>query len=110
MEFTPIFETRWSFAAIPGAIPGALPVVIGYAANDSNLFARDSVYLFFVLFLWQMPHFWVLAMKFRDDYERAGIPTLPGLVGSHKTLFHIGLWTHLYLILVFGTPWFVHAS
>jgi protoheme IX farnesyltransferase len=104
------WKPKWVFAAIPGAIPGALPVTIGYAANDSHIFAQDSIYLFLVLFLWQMPHFWALAIKFKDDYQKGGVPTLPAALGIHKTLYHMGLWTFLYVIVAVGSPWIVHAS
>lgn len=108
--YTYLWKPKWVFAAIPGAIPGALPVTIGYAANDVNLFGRDSVYLFLILFLWQMPHFWALAMRFKDDYKNAGVPTLPVALGVHRTLYHMGLWTYLYVVVALASPWFVQAS
>jgi protoheme IX farnesyltransferase len=104
------WKPKWIFAAIPGALPGALPVTIGYAANDPNIFRMDSVYLFLVLFLWQMPHFWALAMKYKEDYRLGGVPTLPTALGIPKTLYHMGLWTFLYVIVAVASPWFVHAS
>lgn len=108
--YTYWWKPKWVFAAIPGAIPGALPVTIGYAANDSQIFSVDSIYLFLVLFLWQMPHFWALAIKFKDDYKQGGVPTLPAALGIHKTLYHMGLWTFLYVAVALISPWFVHAS
>lgn len=108
--YTYWWKPKWIFAAIPGAIPGALPVTIGYAANDSNLLNLDSVYLFLILFLWQMPHFWALAIRFKDDYQKGGVPTLPAALGIHKTLYHMGLWTFFYVVVAIASPWFVHAS
>lgn len=108
--YTLWWKPKWIFAAIPGALPGALPVTIGYAANDSRIFNQDSVYLFLILFLWQMPHFWCLAIRFKDDYRKGGIPTLPTALGIHKTMLHMGLWTFLYVIVAMASPWFVQAS
>ena len=104
------WKPKWIFAAIPGAIPGALPVTFGYAANDADIWKMDSVYLFLILFLWQMPHFWALAMKFKEDYRLGGVPTLPTALGVQKTLYHMGLWTFLYVITAVASPWFVQAS
>lgn len=108
--YTYWWKPKWIFAAIPGALPGALPVTIGYAANDANILKPDSVYLFLILFLWQMPHFWALAMKFKEDYKLGGVPTLPAALGIQKTLYHMGLWTFLYVIAAVASPWFVQAS
>lgn len=104
------WKPKWIFGAVPGAIPGALPVTIGFAANSSDIFRADSVYLFLILFLWQMPHFWALALKFKEDYRQAGVPTLPTVLGVPATLYQIGLYTFLYVALAVGSPWFVHAS
>ncbi|MGZ3795629.1 MAG: UbiA family prenyltransferase, partial [Pseudobdellovibrionaceae bacterium] len=56
--YTLYLKPKWVYAAVPGAIPGALPITIGYAANSPDIFNSESVYLFLILFLWQMPHFW----------------------------------------------------
>lgn len=108
--YTYWWKPKWVFAAIPGAIPGALPVTIGYAANSADIFSKDSLYLFLILFLWQMPHFWALALRYREDYAKADVPTLPVAIGVQKTLYHMGLWTFLYAAIAVLAPWFVHAS
>jgi protoheme IX farnesyltransferase len=59
-----------------GGICGALPVLIGWAAVTGSLGPRAYL-LFAVVFFWQPPHFYALAIKFKDDYRRAGIPMLP---------------------------------
>jgi protoheme IX farnesyltransferase len=59
-----------------GGICGALPVLIGWAAVTGSLSPRAYL-LFAVVFFWQPPHFYALAIKFKDDYRRAGIPMLP---------------------------------
>jgi protoheme IX farnesyltransferase len=59
-----------------GGAAGCMPVLIGWAAVTDRL-AWAPVVLFAVVFLWTPPHFWALAMRFRDDYARAGVPMLP---------------------------------
>ncbi len=108
--YTKIWKPKWVFAAIPGAIPGALPVTIGYAAINSSVWNLDSIYLFAIMFLWQMPHFWLLAIRYKDDYAKADVPTLPVAMGMKKTLFYVGLYNISYVTLALGSPWFVHAG
>jgi protoheme IX farnesyltransferase len=59
-----------------GGVPGAAPVLIGWAAVTGSL-AWPAVVFFGVVFCWQLPHFWALAMRFRADYARAAVPMLP---------------------------------
>jgi heme o synthase len=66
-----------------GGICGALPVLIGWAAVTGTLPARAWL-LFAVVFFWQMPHFYALAIKFREDYRRAGIPMLPVVASARR--------------------------
>lgn len=108
--YTIFWKRHWAFAAVPGAIPGAMPVVIGYAVNDVNILAPDSVYLFLIMFLWQMPHFWSLAIRYKDDYELGGFPVLPARVGVEKTLYHIGLYTFVYAGVALALPLFFKAN
>jgi heme o synthase len=108
--YTYYWKPKMVFAAIPGSIPGALPVTIGYAANSEKIFTTDSIYLFAILFLWQMPHFWALAIKFKDDYGKADVPTLPVALGIERAIYHMGLWTFAYLLVAVAAPIFVHAS
>jgi protoheme IX farnesyltransferase len=107
--YTYWWKPRWVFAAIPGAIPGALPATMGYAANDSRIFEIDSIYLFAIMFLWQMPHFWALAIKYKDDYAAGGVPTMPVAIGVHRTLWHMGVYTFLYVLLALASPLFVQV-
>ena len=59
-----------------GGVAGCMPVLIGWAAVTGSL-GWPPVVLFGVVFFWTPPHFWALAMRFRDDYARAGVPMLP---------------------------------
>lgn len=107
--YTIYWKRKWTFGAVPGAIPGAMPVVIGYAANSDHLFHPEVIHAFLLMFLWQMPHFWSLAIKFKDDYSKGGVPVLPVMLGTEKTLFHIGLYMFAYVAVAVAAPWFTNA-
>jgi len=73
--YTPM-KRRSPGATLVGAVPGALPPLIGWAASsDSASFGGWT--LFAIVFLWQIPHFMAIAWMFRDDYRKAGFPLLP---------------------------------
>lgn len=73
--YTPL-KRRTSLSTIAGALPGALPAVIGWAAATNTLSVEGWV-LFGIVFMWQMPHFLAIAWMYRDEYARAGMPLLP---------------------------------
>ena len=73
--YTPL-KRKTSFATVIGAIPGALPPIIGWAAVQGELPAQPWI-LFGIMFLWQLPHFLAIAWMYRDDYARAGFAMLP---------------------------------
>ena len=75
--YTPLKPVT-SFATVIGAIPGALPPVIGWTAARQDL-GEGAWLLFGIVFLWQLPHFLAIAWMFREDYARAGFPMLPVL-------------------------------
>ena len=73
--YTPL-KLKTSLSTIAGAVPGALPPLIGWAAATNSLSFPGWV-LFGIMFLWQMPHFLAIAWMYRADYARAGMPLLP---------------------------------
>jgi protoheme IX farnesyltransferase len=73
--YTPL-KTRTSFSTVIGAIPGALPPIIGWAAIAGEVPLKAWT-LFGIMFLWQLPHFLAIAWMYRDDYARAGFRMLP---------------------------------
>src|SRR5207245_2197043 len=72
--YTPL-KRRSSLATLVGAVPGALPIVGGWTAAGGPLGIRAWV-LFWIMFLWQLPHFLSLAWIYREDYRRAGLKIL----------------------------------
>jgi protoheme IX farnesyltransferase len=77
-----------------GGAAGAAPVLVGWAAVTGSL-ALPAWILFFVVFYWTPPHFWALAVRYRDDYEKAGVPMLPVVVGIEATTRRMLLYTAL---------------
>jgi protoheme IX farnesyltransferase len=73
--YTPL-KQRSPHSTTAGAIPGAMPPLIGYAAASGRL-TWEAWILYAILFLWQFPHFYAIAWMYRDDYARAGIRMLP---------------------------------
>ena len=65
-----------AFAVFPGAVTGALPPLIGWVAAGGGLWDKPIVFLEFLFFTGQIPHFWLLILKYGGEYEKAGIPSL----------------------------------
>lgn len=72
------------YGTILGGIPGALPVLIGFSAIKPEL-GLGGLILFLFMILWQPPHFWALAQKYKDDYRCAGVPVMPVVFGTKYT-------------------------
>ncbi len=84
-------KRRTSQNIVWGGIAGCMPVLIGWAAVTNSL--SSTAWLFFlVIFFWTPPHFWALAIKYKDDYAAAGIPMLP-VVASIKSV-EKQMWFH----------------
>jgi heme o synthase len=75
-----------------GGAAGAVPVLVGWAAVQNSLGLAPLV-LFAIIFVWTPPHFWALAIKYRDDYKAAGIPMLPAVASLKTTARQILVYT-----------------
>jgi protoheme IX farnesyltransferase len=73
--YTPLKQKTW-WSTTVGAVPGAMPPLIGYAAAAGHL-TPEAWALYAILFFWQFPHFYAIAWMYREDYSRAGIKMLP---------------------------------
>ncbi len=73
--YTPLKRVT-AFAVVPGSIIGAIPPAIGWVAGGGRLADGGLLALSFFFFVWQIPHFWLLLLKYGDQYEQAGFPTL----------------------------------
>jgi len=73
--YTPL-KTRTWLCTLVGAVPGALPPILGWIAATGKI-SLGGILLFVIVFLWQLPHFYAIGWMYREDYARAGFPMLP---------------------------------
>ncbi|WP_239586949.1 heme o synthase [Bacillus ectoiniformans] len=114
-----VLYTMWSKRrhvsnTVVGSISGAVPPLIGWAAVDPSL-DMTAWMLFLIMFIWQPPHFYALAMKRCEEYRAAGIPMLPVVKGFAVTKRHMVLWVLALLPLPFfmttlGTAFVILAT
>ncbi|CEG26688.1 heme o synthase [Bacillus sp. B-jedd] len=114
-----VLYTMWSKRqyvsnTIVGSVSGAVPPLIGWAAIDANL---DPIAwaLFALMFIWQPPHFYALAMRRVEEYRAAGIPMLPVVKGLDRTKLSIILWVAAllpipYFLKSLGIPFLILAT
>ena len=81
-----------------GGAAGAVPVLVGWSAVTNSL-AWSPVVLFLLIFFWTPPHFWALAIKYRDDYEAASVPMLPSVVSIEETVRKMAFYTVVLVVL-----------
>ncbi len=100
--YTPLKKIT-PFAVFVGAIPGSIPPLLGYVAVTNN-FGLEPGILFIIQFFWQFPHFWALAWKLDEDYQKAGFRLLPTGKIDKKSAFQIMLYS-AFLVPVSMLPW-----
>jgi protoheme IX farnesyltransferase len=106
--YTPLKRVT-PFSVFVGAIPGAIPAMLGYVAV-SGIITTQAMVLFCIQFIWQFPHFWAIAWVLDDDYKKAGFEMLPSKGGrDKKTAFQTVVYTFS-LIPVGLMPYFFHMT
>ncbi len=80
------------FAAVPGALTGAMPPIIGWTAAGGNPADPHILALCFFFFVWQVPHFWLLLFAHGQDYRRAGLPCLTSLFSARQVSSLTFIW------------------
>lgn len=73
--YTPL-KRKFALAVVPGSLIGSIPPLIGWVAAGGSPFESSILIISFFLFIWQIPHFWLLMLFFDEDYKAAGFPTL----------------------------------
>ena len=94
--YTMALKRRTSQNIVWGGAAGCMPVLIGWAAVTNSL-SLTALAFFMVIFFWTPPHFWSLAIKYKDDYSAAGIPMLP--VVATKARVHKEMWFHTVMMI-----------
>lgn len=105
LAYTPL-KRRTPHSTTIGAIPGAMPPLIGFAAA-ANTLGPEAWVLFAMLFLWQFPHFYAIAWMYREDYERAGIRMLPVVEPDGESTARRIFWTSIAMIPLSLVPKFL---
>jgi protoheme IX farnesyltransferase len=100
--YTLILKRRSKQNIVIGGAAGAVPVLVGWAAVTNSL-GWTPVLLFLVIFLWTPPHFWALAVRYRDDYHAANVPMMPVVASLRRTtleilIYSVVLWALTLLI------------
>jgi len=95
-----------SFAIIPGAVVGAVPPIIGYTAAG-GIDPQSEIILFSLfMFLWQLPHFWLIIIKYRNEYAAAGFKTFSGTVTEKQARIIVFLWVFFSTLFLFCFSYF----
>ncbi|MGH3859417.1 heme o synthase [Actinokineospora sp.] len=108
LVYTMILKRRTAQNIVWGGAAGCMPVVIGWSAVTGDV-GWPALVMFGVIFFWTPPHFWALAMKFRDDYAAAGVPMLPVVATPRQVAKQIVIYSWVMvawtLLLVPATGW-----
>lgn len=89
--YTPL-KRKTAFAAIPGALIGAIPPTVGWVAAGGDLFDPRIALIATFFFIWQVPHFWLLLLISGDDYQRAGLPSLTKIFSTSQIARMTFIW------------------
>jgi protoheme IX farnesyltransferase len=90
--YTPL-KQKTAFAAVPGALVGTVPPVMGWIAGQGEITDPRLFALTMLFFLWQIPHFWLLLLGDRDDYAKAGLPSMTCVLPQERLKGIVILWT-----------------
>jgi heme o synthase len=77
-------KKKTAFAIVPGALSGVIPVFMGWSAAGGSLADQPVLLLAFFLFMWQIPHFWLLMLKYGDEYRSAGFPVMTDIFNIYQ--------------------------
>lgn len=69
-------KKKTAFAVVPGSLTGVTPILIGWSAAGGNLLHPVIIFISFFIYMWQIPHFWLLLIRYNDDYKKAGLGSL----------------------------------
>jgi protoheme IX farnesyltransferase len=103
--YTPL-KRKSAYAVIPGAFIGAIPPAVGWVAGGGSLSDPQIIIVAFFMFMWQIPHFWLLTLMHGKDYEKAGFPSLSVKYSEYQLKRITFLWTLATAIACFFIPVF----
>ncbi|MEI7490537.1 MAG: protoheme IX farnesyltransferase [Bacteroidota bacterium] len=101
-----LLKRKTAFAVIPGALTGAIPVLMGWVAAGGKPSDPVLVFLAVFIFIWQMPHFWLIIMKYKDEYKKAGFPVLSDIFSPVMMKLTIIAWLIAASAITIYFSWF----
>lgn len=81
--YTPL-KKKTAFAVVPGAIIGSIPPLVGWVSAGGQLSDPRALFMAFFFFIWQVPHFWLLMLKYGEEYTAAGFPSITSVYTSRQ--------------------------
>ena len=90
--YTPL-KKKTAFAVVPGSVIGSLPPMVGWVAGGGSLADPRALIIAFFFFIWQVPHFWLLLLKYGKEYEKAGYPSLTQIYSERQIRYTTFIWT-----------------
>ncbi len=90
--YTPL-KRRTAFAVIPGSVIGSIPPLVGWVAAGGSLVDPKAMVLGLFFFMWQVPHFWLLMLKYGEEYTKAGYPSITAKISTQQVKNSTFLWT-----------------
>lgn len=100
--YTPL-KTKSLLAILPGALVGGVPPLIGWTSAGLSVIHPNSIFLFIFVCMWQVPHFWLLMIKYGKEYELAGFSSISKILSElqiRRVVFFWGMITSLFLLLL----------
>lgn len=80
------------FAVVPGSLTGVTPLLIGWSAAGAYLLSPEIIFISFFIYMWQIPHFWLLLIKNAEDYRKAGLGTFDNLLSEDQVKRILFIW------------------
>lgn len=98
--YTLLLKRRTSQNIVWGGAAGAMPVLIGFS-SVTNTVTWSAAVLFLIIFLWTPPHYWPLSIKYKDDYQAAGVPMLPVVANPNRVALEIVIYSYAMVLSTF---------
>ena len=99
-------KPRSSFAVLPGGVVGAIPPIIGWTAAGGPVLHPIILFVATLMFLWQLPHFWLLIIRYGKEYETAGFSTIKTRLDDHQIKRLVFWWMAVSLVFLLTAPLF----
>jgi heme o synthase len=103
--YTPLKRSTW-LAIIPGSLVGAVPPMIGWTAGGLSVTSPEILFVSLFVGLWQVPHFWLIFLRYRQDYKKAGLPVFPTHLDATRIKKLVFSWALLASLFLCSFPLF----